>query len=115
MELLPEAEVEAGVVDEKRERGRVALHLLEDGAEDTAKVAHVAQHLEQSHHRQVPHVRQQVCAFGGQTVPSEPEDGEARDSRTEVPDQLTGVEVAGGLAAGDEKSRSGRGGHAGAV
>ena len=77
----------------------------------------MAQHLEEAHHGQVADVGEEAAALGLEPVAAEAEHVEGPRLVAQVADEVAGVEVARGLAAGDEhpraRGRSGRGGHAG--
>ena len=112
-ELPGEAQVEVGVVHEDGDGRRLAVDLVEDAPEDPPQPAQVAQHLEEAHHGEVADVGEEARALGLQAVAAEAEDLHGTRLTAEVADELARVEVARGLATGDEhppvRGRSGRG------
>ena len=112
LQLARESEVEVRVVHEHGDGRPVAVHLLEDGAEHRAQVAQVAEHLEKPHHGQVADVGEEAAALGPEPVAAEAEHLEGAHLIAQVTDEVAGVQVARGLAAGDEhpagRGRSGR-------
>ena len=75
----------------------------------------MTQDLEQPHDGEVADVGEEAGAPGLEAVSAQSKDLEIPEAFPEVSRQLRGVEVTGRLAAGDEQTRSGPGGHAGAV
>ena len=79
----------------------------------------MAEHLEKAHHGQIADVGEEAATLGPEPVAAEAEDLEGARLIAQVTDEVAGVQVARGLAAGDEhpagRGRSGRSGHAGGV
>ena len=70
----------------------------------------MAHHLDEPDHREVAHVSDEPRSLALHVLAAEPEHLEVREVRAEVTHQLAAVEVARGLAAGDEELRVGDGG-----
>ena len=104
-QLPGQAQVEVRIVDEDGEVRTLAIHLVEHAREDSAQAPEVPQDLEQTHHRQLPHVGDEVGALRVDVVPPQAEGGDAWSQAPKVPQELAAVEIARGLTAGHEQAR----------
>jgi hypothetical protein len=75
----------------------------------------MAQHFEEADHRDVPHVGEKMGSFPLEVIAPEAEDLEVGPAGAQVAHELTGVQIAGRLAARDEQPPAGRAGHGEAV
>jgi hypothetical protein len=106
MQSAREAQVEVGIVDEDREVGALAVHLGEQAAEDPPEVREVGHHLPEADDREIANVGQQGSPFAFEPVAAQAEDAHRRlQPGAKMTDEIRGVEVAGGLTAGDEEPR----------
>ena len=99
-----ETEVEARVVDQDREVGAVAIHLREHALEDPPEGSEMPHDLDDPDHGQFADVAQQRRLLCEQVLAAETEGIETRQARPQVAQELAAVQVARGLAAGDQES-----------
>lgn len=103
LQLASEAQIELGVVDQHRECWRVALDLVEDGAEDRPELPHVSQDLEQAHHGEVPDVGKEAATLCLEAVAPQTEHLHGPRLFVKVVDEVARVKIPGRLAAGNEQ------------
>ena len=106
-EVAREPEVEVGIVDEHGHVGELPVDLGQYAVEHPPQRPQMRDDLQQADDGQVLDVRQQLCALGGQPVAPEAEDLDPGLTQAELADELSCIEVAGGLAAGEKDAHGG--------
>ena len=104
-----EAKVDVGKVDEDGERGRIALEVANQRAVLRVDVECVAQDLGEAHVGDVLGADDALLAGGFHAGPAEAGEGGVRQAGMEFGNDMGAVEVAGGLAGGEEDARVGDG------